>query len=471
MSNIPPPERRSLAESLALLNASEREKILSGLTDQQFTELAYDWKFWARPNQLPPAGDWDGWLILAGRGTGKTRTGSEFIRSEVEAGRARRIGLIGETSADGRGVMITGETGILSVCPPSNMPEFVAQSKDSGRPQLTWPSGAVATLYDAREPDQLRGPQHDLVWADELAKFRYAQAVYDQMMLGLRLGNKPRWLATTTPRPIPLIQSLVKDPRVVVTRASSRENLQNLAPSFLKNVIERYQGTRLGRQEIEAEILGDMPGALWTRRILEDTRCAQDDVPELSRIVVAVDPAVTSGEEANETGIIVAGMGMVDGYQHGYVLDDWSCQGTPDEWARKTVAAYRMHQADRIIAEKNQGGEMVEAVIRSVDRNVPVLLVSASRGKAVRAEPVSALYEQGRMHHVGAFPDLEDEMVAFTPETAALRADGYSPDRVDALVWGVTELFDSITAARRDAHRPPATRTNHHYSRFGRARP
>ena len=451
-----------------MLPALEREKILSGLTEKQYTDLAYDWKFWARPSQLPPPGDWDGWLILAGRGFGKSRTGAEFVRAEVEAGRAKRIALIGETSADGRGVMVTGPAGLLSVCPPWNMPVFVAASS-LGRPQVTWANGAVATLYDAREPDQLRGPQHDLAWLDEGAKYRYAQAVFDQLMFGLRLGSKPRWVMTTTPRPIPLITGLLKDSRVAVTRGNTSENLQNLAPSYVKNVVERYQGTRLGRQELNAEILDDVPGALWTRRVLEECRRTQEQLPQLTRLMVAVDPSATSGEESNEAGIIVVGTGRVDGYQHGYVLDDWSVQGTPDEWARRAVAAYRFHSADRIIAEKNQGGEMVEHVIKSVDRNVPVTLVTATRGKVVRAEPISALYEQGRIHHVGSFPVLEDQMIMFTRETSLARADGYSPDRVDAMVWGFSELFDLITSAKRDADRPPPGRTNSGYSHFRHA--
>lgn len=418
---------------------------------------------------------WDGWLIIAGRGWGKTRTGAEAVRDEVESGRSKRIGLISETAADGRDVLVEGESGILACSPPWNRPTFV---KADGRPKLHWLSGAIATLYDAREPDQLRGPQHDFIWFDELAKFRYADDVFDMAMFGLRLGEHPRWMATTTPRPIALIRGgrnihgvvvpgLIRTPGVVVTRGRTDDNLSNIAPSF-KTIIDRYKGTRIGRQEIEAEILEDVPGALWTRRMLDEGRVKQEDLPELTRIIVAVDPAASSDESANENGIVVVGVGFVGGHQHGYVLDDWSVRGTPDEWGRKAVAAYRMHGADRIVIEKNMGGEMAEHVVKSVDRMVPVTMVSASRGKLARAEPVSALYEQGRVHHVGTLGDLEDQMISWTPQsalaTAAASSRQMSPDRVDALVWGLTELFPNITAAERNPAKPPPSHTNSNYS-------
>lgn len=412
--------------------------IKNSLSDEEASLLLYDWSRWARPSQMVPAGEWDGWLIIAGRGYGKTRTGAEVIRAEVESGRSSRIALVGETSADGKDVMVNGESGILACSPPWCMPRFTS-SGSNGRPKLTWPNGAVATLYDAREPDQLRGPQHDFVWFDELAKYRYAEAVFDQAMFGLRLGTAPRWIATTTPRPISLLRRLMVLPGVVVTRGRSDDNLSNLSPSYQRNVIARYRGTRLGRQELDAEILDDIPGALWSRRSLDEARVQAP--PPLIRIVVGVDPAASSGETANENGIIVGGIAQNG---QGYVLEDWSLRGTPDEWARKAVAAFRKHGADALIAEVNQGGEMVEQVIKSV-ADIPVKSVRASRGKYVRAEPISALYEQGRIHHVGTFPELEDQMISFTPERAADRSDGYSPDRVDALVWMFTELFPDIT--------------------------
>lgn len=419
------------------------------MSDTEQAALLYDWRRWARPKQLAPEGDWDGWLILAGRGFGKTRTAAELVRDEVESGRSGRIALIAETSADGRDVVVEGESGILAVSPPWNKPLY-----EPSKRRITWPNGALATLYDAREPDQLRGPQHDFAVMDELAKYRYAQEVFDQMLFGLRLGVHPRWVAPTTPRPIKLIKDLLKDPRVAVTRGSSTENMGNLAATYRRNVIDRYAGTRLGRQEIDAEVLEDVPGALWTRRNLDEYRVKE--APPLKRVVVAVDPPATSGENANEAGIIGVG---ADINNHGYTLDDWSMQGTPDEWARRAVALYHRLEADRIVAEKNQGGEMVEHVIKSVDRNVPVTLVHASRGKYVRAEPVSALYEQGRCHHVGTHPTLEDQMISFTPESAMDRSRGISPDRTDALVWGYSFLFPTITA-RTEGQTNRPTQTN-----------
>lgn len=434
---------------LASLSPEARDAFVAGLTDEEAAALFYDWRAWARPSQQMPPGDWDGWLILAGRGFGKTRTGAEMVCAEAETGRSKRIGLVAETSADGRDVLVNGESGILACSPPWFRPVF---SRSDGRPKLTWPNGAIATLYDARAPDQLRGPQHDFVWFDELAKFRYAQNVFDQAMFGLRLGASPRWLATTTPRNIGLIRALVArdGKRVVVTRGASDENLNNLSPSYRRNVIDRYRDTRLGRQELFAELLEDVPGALWSRRVLEESRVAA--APELVRVVVAVDPPATSGENANECGIVVVG---VDEGGRAFVLDDWSQQASPDEWARKVVAAYRLHEADTIVAEVNQGGEMVVSVIRSVLADAPVKTVRATRGKFVRAEPVSALYEQGRVKHVGSFATLEDQMVGFTAERAA-RGDGTSPDRVDALVWGLTELFPDMLSSGDDDE-PPAS--------------
>lgn len=382
-------------------------------------------------------------MILAGRGWGKTRTGAEVIRDEVESGRSKRIGLIGETAADGRDVLVEGESGILACCGDSK-PRFLS-SGGGGRPKLIWPNGAIATLYDAREPDQLRGPQHDFLWFDELAKYRYADSLFDMAMFGLRLGDHPRYVITTTPRPIALIRRLLQTAGVVVTRGKSSDNLSNMAPTYKRNVIDRYAGTRLGRQELDAEILEDVPGALWSRRSLDEGRVLR--APALVRIVVAVDPAATSGEGANETGVIVVGMAAD---KQAYVLDDWSIRGSPDEWARKAVAAYRLHEADCLVAEVNQGGEMVRAVIQSAAPSLPVKMVHASRGKFIRAEPISALYEQGRIHHVGTLPTLEDQMVAFTADID--RGKG-SPDRVDALVWGLTELFPAI-ASREKRERP-----------------
>lgn len=440
-----PPVEQSFMEALG---SEERIAFVNSLTDAEKAALAYDWPKWARPKQLPPAGDWDGWLVLAGRGFGKTRTGAEWVRDQAEADPQARIALVGETSADGKDVMVAGESGILSCCPPWNKPEF-SSSRSSGRPKLTWPNGAIATLYDAREPDQLRGPQHTAIWFDELFKFRYSQEVFDQAMFGLRLGNRPRFVATSTPRPIRLLKMMLRDNHIVVTRGTSYENLRNLAHTYRRNVIDKYVGTRLGRQEIEAEVLEDIPGALWTQRNLDDNRVRIEDVPPLARVVVAIDPAITSGDGSNETGIVCGGMSQD---QHGYLIEDASMRGTPDMWARRAVSLYRKYEADRIVAEANQGGEMVERVIRAVAPDVPITLVRATRGKYIRAEPVSALYEQGRISHIGTFPDLENQMCAFTPEMASTRRPGEEKDRADAMVWLWSDLFDAMATPQRVAY-------------------
>jgi phage terminase large subunit-like protein len=345
------------------------------------------------------------------------------------------VALVAETAADARDVMVEGESGILAVHPPGFRPLY-----QPSRRRLIWPNGARATLYNAIEPDQLRGPQHDLAWSDELAKWRHAQATWDQLQFGLRLGARPRQCVTTTPRPIAIVKALMQDSDTVVTRGTSRENLANLAPAFIRRIIKRYEGTRLGRQELDAEILEDLPGALWTRDRIEALR--RTAAPELVRVVVAIDPAASSGAAGGETGIVVAGRGR-DG--HGYVLDDLSRKASPDAWGRAAVEAYHRWQADRVVAEVNHGGEMVEHVIRTVDAAVPYKALRASRGKIARAEPVAALDEQGRVHHVGAFPELEDQMCALTGDYDRATA-GSSPDRVDARVWALTELLLGATS-------------------------
>lgn len=384
------------------------------------------------------------WLILGGRGAGKTRTGSEWIRSAacgsspLSRGNYSRFALIAETAADGRDVMVEGESGILAVHPPDYRPQY-----EPSKRRLTWPNGAVATVFNAVEPDQLRGPQFDAAWCDELAKWRYAQETWDMLQFGLRLGERPRQLITTTPRPIALLKQIKAAADTVVTTDSTSANVANLAPSFLAQVEARYGGTRLGRQELQAEILDDIPGALWTRAMLEAARknAAGEiirGVPAMQRVVVAVDPSGASGTEdddANEIGIVVCGKGM-DGL--GYVIADYTCQASPAVWGKRAVEAYRAHKADRIVAERNFGGAMVEHVIRTVDRSAPLRLVTASRGKVARAEPVAALYEQNRVKHVEIFPALEDQMCEMRPDGFAGSG---SPDHVDALVWGMTELF------------------------------
>jgi len=438
----------SAAQILAALPEDERAAALAQLPPSALAKLRYNWEFWARPSQLEPPGDWTTWLILSGRGFGKTRTGAETIRKWVcgdtplSGGHCSRIALVAETAADGRDVMVGDDVqGLLSVHPKDFRPVYEKTNRC-----VTWPNGAKAFLYNATEPDQLRGPQHDAAWVDELAKFKYLQETWDQLQFGLRLGAHPRQIVTTTPRPLPLIKKLINDPDTVVTRGRTRDNQANLATSFIKQIEDRYGGTRLGRQELDGELLEDVPGALWSRTKIDENR--KPEAPEqLDRIIVAVDPAASSEERSDETGIVCVGIAKdKDGYTRGYVLADRSIRGTPEEWAKATVALYREFEADRIVAEKNQGGEMVESVIKAVDRNAPVTLVHATRGKLVRAEPISALYEQGRVHHVGMFNELEDQMCSFSVDYD--RRNG-SPDRMDALVWGLSYLFNKMTSRRK----------------------
>lgn len=454
---------KSVAEIFAALPESERAKIINGLTKEQLEALEWDWSFWGRPNQLLPNRQsssnvfvdengnqkpWVTWLILAGRGFGKTRTGAETIRalvcgsSPMSGGRYGRIAIVGETAADARDVLVEGDSGLLRVHPKDFRPEY-----EPSKRRLTWPNGAVATLYNGVEPDQLRGPQHDLAWVDELAKFRYADETWDQLQFGLRLGKDPKQIVTTTPRPIPVVRKIMKSATTVITRGSTYDNRSNLAESFFRSVVTRYEGTRLGRQELEAEVLEDVPGALWSREMIEGARRARRPdnspapLPDLTRVVVAVDPSGTGGDEdkGDFIGIVVAGRDRGrDLAGRGYVLADRTLKAGPDKWAREAVKAYHEFQADCIVAEKNFGGAMVEHTIRTVDPRVPVKLVSASRGKAVRAEPVAALYEQSRVVHAEQFAELEDQMVMFTHEEYL--GDG-SPDRADALVWALTELM------------------------------
>ena len=374
------------------------------------------------------------WLVLAGRGWGKTKTGAEWIRSRVRNPRAR-IALVGPTASDVRDVMIEGESGIMASSPPWDRPIY-----EPSKRRLTWKNGAVATAFSGEEPDRLRGPQHTDAWADELAAWKYPDT-WDQLMFGLRLGQDPRVLVTTTPRPIPIVKQLLGDPTTRITRGSTFDNRANLADAFIDKIRKKYEGTRLGRQELFAEVLDDTPGALWTLSRIEALRVRKP--PALKRIVIAIDPAVTSEEESAETGIVAVGLGEDD---EGYVLADGSGKFSPDGWARAGVDAYRDWEADRIVAEVNNGGDLVETVVRTVDANVPYTAVRASRGKRTRAEPIAALYEQGRVHHVGVHKDLEDQMTTWDASSGAK-----SPDRMDALVWGLTELMLGGEAGDFDA--------------------
>jgi len=405
------------------LPAQGKAAFVATLSDREAAILASAWEAWAREKQLAPAGSWTTWLLLAGRGFGKTRAGAEWIRHHAEQSRVRRMALIGRTAADVRDTMVEGESGILAISPSWFRPAY-----NPSKRRLTWPNGCIATTFSAEEPDSLRGPQHEKIWADEPAAWRFSEA-WDQAMFGLRLGGCPQIVATTTPRPTRLIRALIAQSTTVVTSGTSYENKQNLAPTFFAQIVAKYEGTRLGRQELEAVLLEDAEGALWKRDAIESLRVTR--APDLVRIVVAIDPAVTSEEGSDETGIVVIGL---SGDQHLYVLDDLSGRMTPRQWAVAAVSAYHKYHADRIVAETNNGGDMVELTVHSVDPAVAYKKVTATREKRIRAEPISAVYEQGRAHHVGAFPALEDQMCQWEYGQK-------SPDRIDALVWGGTELL------------------------------
>ncbi len=410
---------------MASLPASERQELLRTLTEEQAAELLCDWHFWARPDQLPPEGDWAYWAIIAGRGAGKTRTGAEWAREQIEQKGRMRGGFVGATAADARDYMVEGESGLLSCCPPGNMPVY-----EPSKRRLTWPNGAVVTIFSADEPERLRGPNFEFVWCDELAAWRYP-AAWDNLVLGLRIGDNPQAVITTTPRPRKFLKDILTDPATVVTRASTYDNLLHLAPSFARKILRRFEGTRLGEQELLGKLLEDIEGALWTREMIEGSRVAE--APEMVRIVVAIDPAVSTGPDSSDTGIVAGGLG-IDG--HGYVLHDDTCHLSPHQWATRAVNRLHDLEGDRIVGEVNNGGDLVEAQVRTVDRSVPFKQVRASRGKRVRAEPVAGLYEQGRIHHVGNFEELEEQMCNFAPGNM-----DESPDRMDALVWALWELI------------------------------
>lgn len=416
---------------------------IKSLSDAEAAVLLYDWSLWARRSQLMPKGsNWDSWLIFAGRGFGKTRAGAEAVRKVAERKLAGRIAVIGRTAADVRDTMVEGESGILAVCPPWNMPDY-----EPSKRRITWPNGVRATTFSAEEPDRLRGPQHGFGWGDEVASWRYEEAL-DNFRFGLRIGDKPRAVFTTTPLPTKRMKDMVEDKTTVVTTGSTFENRMNLSPRFFTTVLKRYRGTRLEQQEVFGKILEDRQGALWTRAVLDKCRISYEDFDpsSLYRIVVAVDPSaggksskgvtesMVKSEKQAEAGIIVGG---VDAEGHtAYIFEDATILGKPIEWGSRAVHRYHAHSADCIVAEKNQGGAMVELTIRAVDPNVSYKGVNASRGKIARAEPVSALYEQGRVKHVGFFAELETEMCEYEG-----RSGDPSPNRYDALVWCVTELL------------------------------
>lgn len=419
---------------LASLNAHDRAAFLANLRRSEAERLLFDWYFWARPEQREPAGTWFVWLILAGRGFGKTRTGAETVRRWAETGRYRRLALVGRTAADVRDVMIEGESGILACSPPSFRPKHEPSNR-----RLRWPNGVVATTFTAEEPDSLRGPQHDGAWADELAAWQFPEA-WDQLKFGLRGGDDPRAIVTTTPRPTPVIKTLKGDPTTCITGGSTYDNIANLPPVYVDTIVRPYEGTRLGRQELLAEILDDTPGALWTRALLERQRIRAEDRPALGRIVIGVDPEGTAGEESASTGIVACGReGARKG--RGYVLDDMTVRGTPGVWAQAAIDCYRKWEADAIVAEVNNGGDMVAHTIHTIDPKVRVVEVRASRNKTTRAEPIATLFEHGDAYIVQALPDLEDQLTTWVQGER-------SPDRLDAMVWALHELFIEMHPSR-----------------------
>ncbi len=411
-------------------------EFLASISKPATLALAYLFPFWALDHQLPPPGPWRTWIVMGGRGAGKTRAGAEWVRHMVEGARpedrgtATRVALVGETYEQVRDVMVFGESGLIACSPPDRLPVW-----EAARRRLVWPNGATAQAFSASDPEALRGPQFDAAWADELAKWKKAPEAWDMLQFCLRLGEEPRACVTTTPRNVPILKRLIGLDSTVVTGAPTSANRANLAPSFLGEMTSRYGNTRLGLQELEGKLLEDVEGALWTTEQLIKSRIAA--CPDLGRIVVAVDPPVTGGAGADTCGIVVAG--QTADRERAVVLEDASVSGaSPVGWARAVVAAYERHNADRVVAEVNQGGDLVEAVLRQIDRTVSYRAVYASRGKVTRAEPVAALYEQGRVLHLGRMDELETQMAQMS--VAGFQGPG-SPDRVDALVWAISELM------------------------------
>ena len=430
---------RSGAAWLASATQDQVDEFLEGLSDNALLALPWMFEFWALPHQLPPEGAWKTWVIMGGRGAGKTRAGAEWVRAQVEGalptdpGPAHRVALVGETVDQVRDVMVFGESGILACTPPDRRPDWIATKR-----MLVWPNGATAQVFSAHEPDSLRGPQFDAAWVDELAKWKKGQETWDQLQFALRLGENPRQVVTTTPQNVSVLKAILKNPSTVKTHAPTAANRAYLAASFLEEVEARYGGTMLGRQELQGELMEEVEGALWQQVQIDATRISNP--PALNRIVVAVDPPVTGHKGSDECGIVVVGA-FTEGPPQNWravVLEDASVTGaSPDEWARAAIAAMDRHKADRLVAEVNQGGDLVEQLIRQIDPLVPFRSVHATRGKMVRAEPVAALYEQGRVSHLGGLSRLETQMCQMTRGGYLGRG---SPDRLDALVWALTDL-------------------------------
>ncbi|MEE9347696.1 MAG: terminase family protein [Robiginitomaculum sp.] len=406
-------------------------KILEGCPPELLAHIDHIWGLYARDNQTPPDDDWLIWLLLGGRGSGKTRTGAEWIREQVFCGGARRIALIAPTYNDAREVMLEGESGLLRLGYPSERPTY-----RSSRRRLEWPNGAIGQVFSAEEPDGLRGPQFDCAWADEFCAWSYPEDTLSNLRLALRLGQRPRLVMTTTPKPLPALKALLKNPIVRISHMTTSDNQNHLAASFIETMEAEYGGTRLGRQELGGEMLTDAPGALWNYVMMDAAYI--DTPPTLDKIIVAIDPPVTSGARADSCGLIVAGLSGHGAAARAIILHDGTTQGqSPQGWAQRAVDLYQEWGANYLLAEVNQGGEMVSTILRSVDDRVPVRNVRASVGKTARAEPVAALYEQGKVRHAGRFKALEDELCLMGSALMGRK----SPDRADALVWAVTELM------------------------------
>lgn len=434
----------AIIERFRGLAPAQRAAAISLLSPEQCLEVLYEWPLWARPNQLPPAGDWVIWLILAGRGFGKTRCGAEWVRDRAWAMPGSRGHLIAPDAGDARDTMVEGESGILAVSPPWFMPLY-----EPSKRRLTWPNGTRATLYSSEEPESLRGPQCHWFWADELAAWTYLLETWDQLSFGFRLSYsrngkimQPQGVITTTPKPLPTLREIIADPATIVTRGGTYENRANLAASFFAKIVKRYEGTRLGRQELEGALLEDNPGALWQMALIDAQRRKQDEAVTLmescEKIAVGIDPAVTNSETSAETGIIVVGRKG----DRGFVFDDATLKASPNGWAKEAIRVFDKWKADRVVPEINNGGDMVSNTLWTLRAELPVHVVRATRGKKTRAEPIAALYEQGKISHVGSFTTLEDQMTTWDPSDEKQP----SPDRVDALVWGLSYLFNEHSA-------------------------
>jgi phage terminase large subunit-like protein len=458
-----PADEWAMAEELVL--SGDWDAALEELTEDEARSIEWDWAFWGRPDQFEPdefaRGDRKVWFVRAGRGYGKTRTGAETVRSRVHRGMAGRLAIVAPTAGDARDIMVEGESGILACHPPWFQPKY-----EPSKRRITWPNGATATVFSADEPDRLRGPQFDFVWGDEPASWRFGEEAWDNIEFGLRLGDHPQAMLTGTPRPLPWLKAIWADPETIVTTGSSFRNMANLAQSFIRRILKKYEGTRLGLQELHALVLEDVEGALWTRRMIDQDRIRWEEsegglilpVPDLDVVVVGVDPAGTNTADSDETGIIVAGRDGTREDGHGYVLADWTLKGSPLEWAQAVVNAVEYHQADYVVAEVNMGWDLVVSNIHTVAPRLKVKKVSAKRGKKLRAQPVANLYEQHRIHHVGMIDSqqvlhgtkeavldqegLETQMTEWVPGGEDGKpASGDSPDRVDALVYALSDLL------------------------------